>query len=47
MLLVALAGCSLGSMSVSDGAMVFIACANSLIFADISQLLDLAQLRDE
>ena len=31
----------------SDAAMVFIACANSFIFARISQLLQLAQLGDE
>ena len=31
----------------SDGAMVFIACANSFIFARISQLLQMAQLGDE
>jgi len=45
--LASIAGCSLGSMSVSDGAMVLITCANSLIFAHISELLDVAQLRDE
>ena len=35
------------ALSVSHAAMVFIACANSFIFAHISQLLQLAQLGDE
>ena len=40
------AGCSLGSMCVSDSAKVYITCANSLIFADLAELLDLAQFTD-
>ena len=39
-------GSSLSSMSVSDGAMVYITCANSLIFANLGDLLDLAQISD-
>ena len=45
--LASIAGCSLGSLSVSDGAMVLITCANSLISAHMSELLDVAQLKDE
>jgi hypothetical protein len=35
------------ALSVSHAAMVFIACANSFMFAHISQLLHRAQLGDE
>jgi hypothetical protein len=33
-------------MSVSDGATVYITCANSLIFADLAELLDFSEFRD-
>jgi hypothetical protein len=33
-------------MCISDSAKVYITCANSLIFADLAELLDLAQFAD-
>jgi hypothetical protein len=42
----AAAGSCLGSMCVSDGARVYITCANCLIFADLAELLDLTQFVD-
>jgi hypothetical protein len=33
-------------MCISDGAMLYITCTNSLVFADLAELVDFAQFKD-